>query len=67
MQKFLIYAHDACLDATGVSKEDDELLADFKEVPSEVKSLAAQWGWSDTEVREKLYYWYKKNKKQSKE
>lgn len=57
--EFYVAMHDSCYDATGESKTEEESLEMLKDIPEEIKSSAAQWGWNDTEVRDKLYSYFK--------
>lgn len=51
-------AEDVINDAlVELGKVPDELLiaSVFDSLPNDVKALAREWGWNDTEVREKVY------------
>lgn len=49
--------HDCFIDITGAKPSEDQILVIAEEVPTDIKGLAFQWGWFDTEVREKIYLW----------
>ncbi|MBY3621151.1 hypothetical protein MHB77_31710 [Paenibacillus sp. FSL K6-3166] len=49
--------HDCFLDIRGVKPSEEQIIIVAEEIPSFIKGLAQQWGWFDTEVREKLYLW----------
>ncbi|HED1651934.1 TPA: hypothetical protein R4S58_003613 [Enterobacter hormaechei subsp. hoffmannii] len=54
----MMTAEDVINDAlVELGKVPDELLiaSVFDSLSNDVKTLAREWGWSDTEVREKVY------------
>jgi hypothetical protein len=50
---------DCILDARGVSLNDRQVNYIAEHAPPAVRHLAAEWGWSDTVVRDNLVEWLK--------
>lgn len=53
--------HDAMLLATDKQMSIEQLKYHFSNLPNEIQMLAYQWGFNDTEFRDKLYYHYLHN------
>ncbi|MGM7720572.1 hypothetical protein [Metabacillus sp. Hm71] len=53
--------HDRLFDVLGEKPAMRDIYFVNEQLPREVKLLAEQWGWHDTEVREKTYGWIKEN------
>lgn len=51
--------NDCYVDVYGVRPTLDVITRVYSLLSQEVKDLAIQWGWYDTEVREKVYKWMK--------
>jgi hypothetical protein len=47
--------HDAVLDATGKDHTKEELEKLYEKLPDKLKSLAVQWGMSDTVFRDRVF------------
>ncbi|CAI8945452.1 transposase [Brevibacillus sp. IT-7CA2] len=56
-QGMRVQVHDCFLDITGTKPNEEQITIIVEEVPTDIKGLALQWGWFDTEVREKIYLW----------
>lgn len=54
--------HDAVFDATGKSLNDDELMELWIKLPCRIQDLAEEWGFNDTEFREKIHVWLKEQR-----
>jgi hypothetical protein len=49
--------HDGYVDHYGVEPENTVVAASYKHLPEDIHHLAKEWGWCDTEVREKVGKW----------
>lgn len=54
--------HDCFVDVFDRVPTRKELYFINVELPRDIKFLAEQWGWNDTEVRDKIFTWIKKNR-----
>lgn len=52
--------HDVVYDVTGVSETDEQLIARFEALPSELKSIAEKWGANDTVFGDELQRYLEK-------
>lgn len=50
--------HDRYYDEYGKAPSETVVALIFPLIPMEIKGLASQWGWDDTEVREKVAEWF---------
>jgi hypothetical protein len=51
--------HDCFVDLNDERPESYQVAMIMKEIPNDIITLAKQWGWNDTEVRDKVYLWMK--------
>lgn len=56
--------HDGYFDITGTQPTDEKIVKIYLMIPNNIKNLAEQWGWSDTEVRELTYNWINNHKEE---
>ncbi|MDN8593067.1 hypothetical protein Q0V21_30530 [Paenibacillus sp. 11B] len=49
--------HDCLADIKRSKPNEEEITAWVERIPNDIEGLALQWGWNDTEVREKIYMW----------
>lgn len=54
--------HDCYVDAFGEIVSTEFIRELYLQVPLDIKQLAVQWGWDDSDVRDKLYVWMKEEK-----
>lgn len=55
--------HDIVYDIFNISMSNNDVLAYAATLPTEIHSLAEQWGWQDTEVKRKIYTLIEERKK----
>lgn len=54
--------HDCLVDLfPRLEPTDERITAVADGLPQNVKTLAAEWGWNDTEVRDKVFVWIREN------
>lgn len=53
--------HDCFVSVTGGVPSEDQIQSIFNQLPSNIKHLADQWGWNDTEVGDKVFVWIREN------
>lgn len=53
--------HDCLFDVLGNKPNLGQIYFVNDQLPRDIKFLAEQWGWNDTEVRDKTYVWIKEN------
>ncbi|QOV08429.1 hypothetical protein Kirov_230 [Bacillus phage Kirov] len=51
--------HDCYYDTQGRKPSETVVALLYAEIPMDIKAIAIQWGWNDTEVRDKVYGWMK--------
>jgi hypothetical protein len=51
----IAHVHDAVFDATGENLSNEEICALVKLLPSSITSVAEEWTYSDTVVRDDIY------------
>ncbi|MFP7658083.1 hypothetical protein [Chryseobacterium proteolyticum] len=58
--------HDAVYDSTNINLPKDSLVVAFNFLPTEIKNIAEEWGYNDTEFGNKVYEFFKvpENKEQ---
>ena len=49
--------NDCYVDVYGVKLTEEAFKRTYELLPKEIKSLATQWGWNDTEVGDKICRW----------
>lgn len=49
--------HDCYLDTQGTKPSATVVALIYAKLPKEIKDLAQQWDWGDTEVGDKVYRW----------
>ena len=55
--------HDAVLDATDKSPNQQELIKIWKKLPIDIKLTAMEWGMGDTVFGDQVYTWIIENEK----
>ncbi|ARC67860.1 hypothetical protein ABEV78_12315 [Bacillus licheniformis] len=60
--KLLDQIYDCFVSVYGRVPNKIELKFIAKALPAEINFLADQWGWNDTEVGEKVFYWIEQMK-----
>lgn len=55
--------HDIIYDVYGISMSNNDVLAYAGTLPYEIHSLAKEWGWQDTEVKDMIYVLIQERKK----
>ncbi|KKB71982.1 MULTISPECIES: hypothetical protein [Bacillus] len=58
----LDHIHDCFVSVYGRVPNKMELKIIAKTLPAEIKFLAEQWGWNDTEVGDKVFCWIEQMK-----
>lgn len=53
--------HDAIINASDKHLNQDELIEIWNLLPIEIKTIAIEWGMSDTVFRDEVYRWVEKN------
>jgi hypothetical protein len=54
--------NDCFVDVIGVVPSQTQIKNIAEQLPSSIKNLAAEWGWNDTEVGNKVFRWIEKEK-----
>lgn len=54
--------NDCYVEFFDVKPNDKQIELIFNHLPNDVVHLANQWGWYDTEVRDKVWCWIRSNK-----
>lgn len=54
--------HDCYIDVYNETPSHQTIANLIAALPSDIKMLAEQWGWNDTEVANKVYVWLKEEK-----
>jgi hypothetical protein len=54
--------NDCFIDVIGVVPNQEQIKKIAEQLPSSIKNLAAEWGWNDTEVGDKVFRWIEKEK-----
>jgi uncharacterized protein YneF (UPF0154 family) len=54
--------NDCYVDLFGKRPSEDKIVQIYEQLSSDIKLLADQWGWNDTEVGDMVYKWIKENK-----
>ncbi|MCY9738163.1 hypothetical protein M5X17_31210 [Paenibacillus alvei] len=52
-----IQIQDRFYDIVGIKPSEEQINNIESSLPAEIKALASQWGWDDTEVRDKVFAW----------
>lgn len=53
--------HDCYVSVVGKVPTEEQIQSIFNQLPNDIKHLADQWGWNDTEVGDKVYVWIRDN------
>lgn len=59
MSDLLNSLHDSIYDATGKNLQDVDLIAIATMIPDSIMNIGDEWGYYDTEFRERVFAWAK--------